>query len=541
VARAIKTSLVLVGLMMLTAACQGSDSTPLPTRFVAPTFPPTATYTATATFTATPSPTTTHTPTATPSATDTPTATFTPTATYTPTATPTATPVQIIVDNGIGAYVRTGPGVIYDIVGEVDANATFNALAYATDAAGDLWYLVERAPGTAVWISDQVSSRVNNADLTQIRMAVTVPPSPTPTDTLTPSLTPTPSPTATLPPGANARIYPASEVNLRDGPSLYHAIIGKLAPGAPLQLLGRNASQTWYQAFTFDGRVGWVFAELVEVYIDPIRLTITWAEPIRANPGDSALPPQAFGRARAIYESGYQVGNQANVFIMIGDSVSAGTETSLPAFYAIAHGSYNLGGYGYLQNTINFFNPSFGAVFLTSRAGFKSGDILDPTWADPSVCAPGETPLACEYRRKKPAVAIIDIGLMDLMVSTPEAYQTNLDAMVRALIDYGVIPLLTTMTASKDTAAAQGRTATIDRMNRTIRDTAARYQVPLIDFQRAAASLPNQGCVEDGYHLSYRVDGVINFTGDENVYGKDLRELMTLQMLYDIQKNVMGY
>jgi hypothetical protein len=68
-------------------------------------------------------------------------------------------------------------------------------------------------------------------------------------------------------------------------------------------------------------------------------------------------------------------------------------------------------------------------------------------------------------------------------------------------------------------------------MNNIIRDTATRYQLPLVEFQRAARRLPNQGCIEDGRHLSYRFDGVVNFGGDEQRFGKDLRELMNLQMM----------
>jgi hypothetical protein len=215
----------------------------------------------------------------------------------------------------------------------------------------------------------------------------------------------------------------------------------------------------------------------------------------------------------------------------------------MPLFFAIGHGSYSLGSYGHLQDTINFFNQtgSFSTTFLTSGAGFSTSFMLDPIWADPAVCQPGETPLVCEIRLKRPAVAIIYIGIMDMITSTPEAYQSNLEAIVRTLIDSGTIPVLTTLTASEVTIAAHGRTETFKRINGIIRDTAARHRIPLIEFQQAAYPLPNQGTVEDGHHLSFRVDGTVNFNGDQNVYGKDLRELMTLQMLHDLKTSVMGF
>jgi hypothetical protein len=35
------------------------------------------------------------------------------------------------------------------------------------------------------------------------------------------------------------------------------------------------------------------------------------------------------------------------------------------------------------------------------------------------------------------------------------------------------------------------------------------------------------------------VDGVISFNGDERIYGKDLRELLTLKVLDDLRRSVL--
>jgi hypothetical protein len=80
----------------------------------------------------------------------------------------------------------------------------------------------------------------------------------------------------------------------------------------------------------------------------------------------------------------------------------------------------------------------------------------------------------------------------------------------------------------------------MDQINSIVRQMAARYQVPLIDFQQIAYSLPNQGCLPDGAHLSYRIDAYSEFNGDERVYGKDLRELLTLQYLHELRTTVFG-
>ncbi|HEX3049484.1 MAG TPA: SGNH/GDSL hydrolase family protein, partial [Aggregatilineaceae bacterium] len=149
--------------------------------------------------------------------------------------------------------------------------------------------------------------------------------------------------------------------------------------------------------------------------------------------------------------------------------------------------------------------------------------------------------LDSELRLKRPSVAIIYLGFMNVRTDTVSYYAPNLDTIMQTLIRQGVIPVLTTITTKDDVMAGSGYTDAIWTVNQTIRDTAARYHVPLIDFQTAAHALPDQGCLIDGFHLSYYVDGTTNFTGDETRYGKDLRELMTLQMLYDIQVSVMGH
>jgi SH3-like domain-containing protein len=535
----------LAGLVLVMTACQGKDSPPLPTKFVPPTLPPTATGTITPTATASPTPS--DTPTATPPATATPTRTVTPPATHTPTATDTftPTPVQIAVNNGIGAYVRSGPGVNYDIVDTVDADGVFSARAYTVDADGDTWYLIQLPSGRPAWISSQVAAPANDAVLAQIALAVTVPPTPTASDTPTPSLTPTSSPTATLPPGANARVHLDSGVNLRDGPGLDYTRLVTLDPGAPLQLVGRNAAQSWYETRTFDGRMGWIFADLVDAFfIDPAALAVTWTEPVLvAGSNYMSVSAPVYQHMREIYQYGQQVGNRPDSFIIVGDSVSARSPDWSPMFTAFARGTYDLGGYQQLQSTIDFFRASgaYGVDFQTARAGFATHFILDPVWSDPAVCTSGETPLHCEYRNRKPAIAIVYLGLMDMQISTIDLYRQNMETIIRLLMDWGTIPILNTVTLAEGSEIEQRYGATMDQINTIVRQMAAEYRLPLIDFQQAAYSLPSQGCFPDGAHLSFRTDGVDSFNGDEQFYGKDLRELMTLEMMADIKTNVMGY
>ena len=60
---------------------------------------------------------------------------------------------------------------------------------------------------------------------------------------------------------------------------------------------------------------------------------------------------------------------------------------------------------------------------------------------------------------------------------------------------------------------------------------------PVIDLRVATYNYVDHGTGGDGYHLSVRSVDETTFTGDEFVYGRTLRELLTLQMLYDLSNS----
>jgi hypothetical protein len=384
----------------------------------------------------------------------------------------------------------------------------------------------------------------------QITPAATVSPlSSTSTPEPTPDLTPTP----TLPPGADAWIDSESRVRFRSGPGLHYPELDLLEPRTPLHLVASftrlkysedEPDDIWYLVQTGDGRYGWVYSELVgSILPDPAhpptdpRPAVPDAAVVAPPPG-IVLPGDVQRSARMIYRLGQQAGNHPDRFVVIGDSTSAGNEYTLPAFCAFRWGSYTLGPYAFLQDTIDYFDKSFCTTDLTLRSGFSTSHILDPLWADPVRCRDGETPLECEYRRRKPAIAIIYIGLVDITYSTTDIYAENLDVILTFLIEHGVIPVLNTVPSSDRMTAARGYTERMTTLNEIIRAAAVRYRLPLIELQGALYHLPNQGCIEEGFHLSYRVDGVLNFTGDEQVYGKDRRELLTVTMLHELRQHV---
>ena len=107
-------------------------------------------------------------------------------------------------------------------------------------------------------------------------------------------------------------------------------------------------------------------------------------------------------------------------------------------------------------------------------------------------------------------------------------------------MDWGTIPILNTVTLKEGSDFELRFGGQMDQVNAVVRQMAVDYRLPLIDFQQAALALPDQGCFPDGAHLTFRTDGVTSFNGDEQLYGKDLRALMTLEMMADIKSNIMG-
>ena len=112
--------------------------------------------------------------------------------------------------------------------------------------------------------------------------------------------------------------------------------------------------------------------------------------------------------------------------------------------YPLGWGSYNLQGYAGLQPALNFYSTdnardgnSFANVPIAADNGWTSTDILSPSRAQPGMCQPGESPLVCEYRVVKPAVALILIGTNDIANLDLGTYQGNLQTIVQTSIDMG--------------------------------------------------------------------------------------------------------
>ncbi|NDJ79246.1 MAG: hypothetical protein GYB65_23595, partial [Chloroflexi bacterium] len=155
---------------------------------------------------------------------------------------------------------------------------------------------------------------------------------------------------------------------------------------------------------------------------------------------------------------------------------------------------------------------------------------------DPALCEDDEGPLACEYRRVRPAVAVMMFGPNDMINLRIEEFEVAVRGIIDLSLAEGVIPVLTTFTWHRDVRWEQAL-----QFNMVVVDLAREYDIPLINFWRAAQELPNLGLVRDYTHLTAGSVGTrIAFTGDEAVSGYTLRNLLTLQTLDLLRREVLN-
>ena len=232
---------------------------------------------------------------------------------------------------------------------------------------------------------------------------------------------------------------------------------------------------------------------------------------------------------RQIYLAGLASGNQPHVFAKVGDSITVAPTFLLPFGY----GQFNLRGYGYLADVVNDYasgwarnGNSFTNVSLAAKGGWSSFNVLDPSQADHSLCNADEPPLWCEYRLSRPSVALIMLGTNDVMDTSDAAFQANLQRIVGDSINFGVVPVLSTIPAFHRT----GYEARVAELNSIITMVARQNDIPLWDYWAAMEGLPNEGLGPDGIHPSAGPDSA-DFTPDNLQYGYTVRNLTALEAL----------
>jgi hypothetical protein len=219
-----------------------------------------------------------------------------------------------------------------------------------------------------------------------------------------------------------------------------------------------------------------------------------------------------------IYEYGQTLGRNPHSFSVIGDC------QSIPYVFM---GPFTRGelepssSESQLWNAINTFEPSFKRWAVTARGGFTAASILNSLQADTELCKPGETPLTCEYRLNNPAFVIITLETW-LDPDSINRYETYLREIIDTVIDKGSVPILLTKADSSELRNGQ------HIINPVIVNLAYEYQLPLVNFWRAAQYLENYGIdpEREGFHLSPE--------------GYNLKNILALRALYQVWTTVEG-
>ncbi len=261
--------------------------------------------------------------------------------------------------------------------------------------------------------------------------------------------------------------------------------------------------------------------------------------------------------ARAIFAAGLALGNQADVFAKIGDSISesgsylqdlACEDPAWGRWAALdeTRGFYGLHTFpgGYTSVYCGLAN-SFSRASAAAVAGWDAADAVAVPMHDPPAGCAGLSPLSCEYRLLHPSVALVMYGTNDVESFTPDAYEANLAAIVERSVSAGVIPVLSTIPPRLDSRARNRR---VVRFNRRVIAVGRAQAVPVWNYWRSlqGARMIHRGIGRDGIHpnlyggceapLGCRP---LDFTSRGLRYGYNQRNLGALRVL-DRLRAVLG-
>ena len=329
----------------------------------------------------------------------------------------------------------------------------------------------------------------------------------------------------------HARAYYAVPLYARADPT--SPAIGVLLPQTDVVIEARSPDAALLLVRAADGTRGWAergrlaLPDAPDVYTLPVSFEEMFIPPESSSAYRAidlfAYPvvPVNLGRAREIYRRGQALGRNPHVVSKVGDCISDNAHFLSP----FGLGNYNLGRYGYLQDVINHFGESLAFTSLAAYNGLVTPAVLDPVFANPLACQPGETPLRCEYRVHNPSVAVIMFGAQDMLFVSPQDFERNLRRIVHESIQAGVVPILSTFPGNLE------HWETAVQYNQIVVQVALDYNVPLMNFWRALYGLPNRGLNTDGRHLSLPLTTSGDLSDANLQRGYPLRNLVTLQAL----------
>lgn len=363
---------------------------------------------------------------------------------------------------------------------------------------------------------------------------------------LTPTVLPDGSPTLSVIPPTDQpdAVNRQSDVPLYARPAAGSNVIQVLPAQTELIVIGRMENNRWLQVVAPSTQVGWVPLDALDVNIslDTISITAVIGEPL-----PTVLPPgRPTGRlitgitprTREIFEEGQRQGNRAGVFSKIGDSITVASYV----LYPIGWGVHDLQQYAYLDPVIQHFKTetandsnSFSNTSLAADNGWTTDSVLDTGLAHHQFCHGGETPLECEFRILKPALALILLGTNDVELLSAAEYRQNLRRIMEISISRGIIPVVSTI------PDRLGFETQVIQFNAIVHDLTREFQTPLWDYAWAMSILPNSGLSQDGVHPSWPPGDIAEaarFSPQNLQYGYTARNLTALQVLDAVWRQV---
>ncbi len=340
---------------------------------------------------------------------------------------------------------------------------------------------------------------------------------------------------------------PYQGVYLYAGPSITYAQVALVHAGVPITIVERNSVGTWVhvQRTNDDGSMqydGWVISGYLNLSAD-----LHFAEvPVSDLPDADAdsdmsqlhdlyevpVIPTISDAMRAVYQHGHDVlRNYSYVITKVGDSLTADDLYLKP----MSLDQNVMGAYDYLEDTVRYFGASTSVDSAAARVGMTSLSVFDPAWADKTVCRPAETPLDCEYRRKRPSISLIMFGPNDLLRMDTDHFEAQMRMIVEDTLQHGIIPVLSTFSYDP----GMGLWLQSVNFNRRLAVIAADDQVPLINLWLAARPLPNYGLENDQIHMKHWGFSYLKFNhGYEAFSGAALRNLLSIRTLDEIRRTV---
>ncbi len=419
------------------------------------------------------------------------------------------------------AYTRAQPSL-----NAAKSFSVFKGLTYLVLAQDPTrtWVQIKIPPSQAGWVP--LSYGTVSGDLN------TVPIVTNDIEPATAQATPVPLPTQTSAGSNRLPAAGAASLNLtltarsafaRSGPAMSTARLASLFKGQSFTALGRDSTASWVYIALPDGRRAWVSARAGKLSGNILSLPVAGeftagetAEPAAAaepTAGPTATPtlvltppatlaeslPAFTPHMRQIYQRAVSYGLNPWVFTVAGDC------NSEDEWYRkfLADGMVIPGpGYLHLQPVIERMRGMLGRKSLAARGSFSATSLLNPLWADPGICQPGEGPLACELRVSRASVIFISLGTGDHSKGQWESFEANYRPVIEATLKAGALPVL--MTKSDELEFQEGG-APRGYLNAITRRLGQEYEIPVFDFALGAKALPNNGLVEEpgnDFHLS---------------------------------------